>query len=370
MSSNKEEPNVREPEVRTARSAAYSPGVDARGAAANRSGLGLLLSVALLSVALSGGVQAGEAIQFSPAKGITGPDLENSTKKEKLTQLTRKRSLNVGDMMDVSGFAPLSTSPLDRKGEKKLKNAKTEKENWVLLNQGELQEKDDQRSEFGVRDYSGDGIEKEKTTGELWFAPKQDRSIKGLGSASAASRNQGTARPAPAPASGSEETSAELNLSKGKESDGSLAGPATKESDLRTTFGAADQPEASLKDLFNLNSRSASSSSAPGSDDRARRRDDLGVRVPDSGPSLGNPSVSGRGFGLGRDPASFSPGPVSGPGFSPEQSRLSPSILRPGGFDSFAPPSGFNSPFIGSGPNNQPKSDFAPGSTRPVFGGK
>jgi len=115
---------------------------------------------------------AGEPIQFAPGRSKVAPDLQNSLSQEKASVAVRGPklvNLHRPDMVERRDGVTRN-----RREEKKAKNADLEKKNWLILKQGELQEKDDEGTELGVRN---DSIEKERTVGEIWFSPdRSDRS--------------------------------------------------------------------------------------------------------------------------------------------------------------------------------------------------
>jgi hypothetical protein len=81
-----------------------------------------------------------------------------------------------GDKLSApSGFDVLTVpvkpgaTPLDPKEQKRRKLERLERENWMVVGKGELQEEEDQKSFLNVRDYSLEGLEKEDSTGNLMF---------------------------------------------------------------------------------------------------------------------------------------------------------------------------------------------------------
>jgi hypothetical protein len=255
-----------------------------------------------------------------------------------------------------------------KREEKKAKNADIEKKNWIILDHGELQQKDEEGSELGLRD---DSIEKERTVGEIWFTQSRD-GAKGAASSSRinSTRSMGGVRPP----SGSPRTAAADRPS--EEPPGPAAAAQSqqvtaslKDPDTRTPLTSADQKDGALKDLF--------PSSTPPSDGR---NDDLGSR-----PAAGTAQFgTSRSFGLGRDlsvpsqpSAGSSPlldttrrGPLSGPpvgdGFG-----LSSGARGLGAGSSFG--STFQAPLPSAGgSHNNPrdynqKLEIAPGSSRNTF---
>ena len=308
--------------------------------------------IAALAWALGGGAScglfAGEPIVFSKQKSVAAPEAETRGSKERLTELANKRTL---DATDVGASRPSSSGPRmvvpgrpDRKAEKKLKDAKTEKENWVLYNPGDLQEAEEKRTEFGV----GEGIEKEQTTAEIWFSPKRSRPGKTSKADTAGAREPAPNRPAH---DEEDDTSAAIIIGKAPkdtERAGAASGP--REGELRNALGPRTDANAGPNQPVGENSLGSSKSSAG--------RQDYGLRgtEPAGNAGSGNP-ILGQGFGNRES----GPAPSSPRLFGSDP--LGPSVARPGSPSPFGTSPGFKD-------NLPPRTDFAPGSTRPAFGGK
>jgi hypothetical protein len=62
-----------------------------------------------------------------------------------------------------------STTPLDPREQKRRKLERLERENWMMVDEGELQEEEREKDSLGMRDYSLDGFEKDDARGNLMF---------------------------------------------------------------------------------------------------------------------------------------------------------------------------------------------------------
>jgi len=298
-----------------------------------------------LGGAVSCGLFAGEPIVFSKQKSVAAPEADTRGTKERLTELANKQTL---DATDVGAGRPSSSAPRmfaparpDRKTEKKLKDAKTEKENWVLYNPGDLQEAEEKRTEFGV----GEGIEKEQTTAEIWFSPKRSRPGKTSKSDTAGAREPAPNRPAH-----DEEDDAPTAIIIGKAPKDTERAPAASGAELRNALAPRTDANAGPDQPAGETSLGSSRSSAG--------RQDFGLRAtePAGNAGSGNP-ILGQGFG-NREPGAAPPSPRL---FGSDP--LGPSVSRPGSPGPFGTSPGFKD-------NLPPRTDFAPGSTRPAFGGK
>ena len=65
-------------------------------------------------------------------------------------------------------FMP-STTPVDPKEQRRRKLERLERENWMVVDQGELQKEEEEKNFFNVRDYSLEGLEKDDDKGNLMF---------------------------------------------------------------------------------------------------------------------------------------------------------------------------------------------------------
>jgi len=310
--------------------------------------------IAALAWALGGGAScglfAGEPIVFSKQKSVAAPEAETRGSKERLTELANKQTL---DATDVGVGRPSSSGPRmfvpgrpDRKAEKKLKDAKTEKENWVLYNPGDLQEAEEKRTEFGV----GEGIEKEQTTAEIWFSPKRSRSGKTSKADTAGAREPAPNRPAH---DEEDDKSTAIIIGKApKDTERAAAASGPREVELRNALAPRTDANAGPNQAVGETSLDSSRSSS------SAGRQDFGLRgtEPAGNAGSGNP-ILGQGFG-NREPGAAPSGPRL---FGSDP--LGPSVSRPGSPSTFGTSPGFKD-------NLPPRTDFAPGSTRPAFGGK
>jgi hypothetical protein len=321
--------------------------------------------------------RAGEAIQFAPGPSqnqnkAAGVELKTPLSKEKTSSPVRQSGLANMNTVESPLASNPNPPPRSRRDEKKAMNADTEKKNWIILDRGELQKKDDEGTELGLRK---DSIEKDKTVGELWFSPSRDDRSKAPGT----SRFSGAAGAKPsagAPNARSqedrpvdEEASPAAKEAQGQKQEITATIKDTKDAETRSLTTVQDQKDGALKDLFH-------STPAPSE----ARRDELGSRA--NGAS-GNSPGSLKSFGLGRDTST----PLLAPPSLLEGSRRSSLISAPPageglssgargfggtGLGGAGSPLGssFQSPFgsssSGSGFNNQ-RPEFAPGSSRSTF---
>jgi hypothetical protein len=306
--------------------------------------------------------QAGEAIQFTPGKSKVATDLETSLSKERASGTLRRPGLGGAESVESALAASQRQGPQrTKREEKKAKNADIEKKNWIILDHGELQQKDEESSELGLR---SDSIEKERTVGEIWFTQSRD----GAKSAASSSRiNSTRSMGGVRPPSGSPRTAPEDRPS--EEPPGPAAAAQSQQVTASLKDPVADQKDGALKDLFR--------STAPPSDGR---NDELGSR-----PAAGSAqSGTSRGFGLGHDlsgpsqpAAGSSPlldttrrGPLFGPPVG-DGLGLSSGARGLGAGSSFG--STFQTPFPSSGGSHYNQRDYnqkleiAPGSSRNTF---
>jgi hypothetical protein len=309
---------------------------------------------------------AGEPIRFGGEKIKSTPDSQSIVPKDRFRPTDRIPAVTPFDAINSSG-ANLNTRRLDPKEEKRLKNAKLEKENWAVVNRGELQEQDDQETEFGIRDYSGDSLEKEeKGAGAIWFGSHQDRAGKStgqsrapVGSLRAASLNR-----TPAVPRADTEVSYEAATSSGFDAGARPGQGQGKEVSFQNLAPASDANNV-LKDLFNMGPAGTRVVNEP-----SRGRDDFGLRSITAQPEPGSPGLS-RGFGLGND-------------LGRPSAASSPSLIERPGNQSGAIGSGIGSSRLNSAfdsprydlnnaarssvsPLAPARNDYAPSSTRNLF---
>jgi hypothetical protein len=226
---------------------------------------------------MTAGLIAGEPIQFSNGKSRSEPPSQDRLSKEKLAPLERVTSVNPNDEVDSSRYLSRRRDP---KEEKRRKLDELERKNWMVVDKGELQAKEEEETSFGIRDYDADSLEKDKTATDIWFGPKEhnNKGTKGPNQARSLSRNSVQNRPPPPPPD-SEDKSSELNFGKltGKEAESQTGGP-TKELSLKAVMGP-DQTDTSSRELF------GPGSGGPGLfEERGRRREELGFRSVDTQP--------------------------------------------------------------------------------------
>jgi hypothetical protein len=310
-------------------------------------------------MALTGTLAAGEAIQFSSDKIKPAAAAQNPLTKDRLLPQGKFTGASPLDGASASVMRNDSRRRLDPKEEKRRENEKLEKENWMILDEGELQAQDEYDEVYGRNDFDSD---KKRTSGDIWFAPKQSETARG---GTQRARN-GVSR---APAQNRPQDSGSLDDDKdtsfnfarrlGREADAkSDRGQATDSSAKGTLAPAAT--DSALKDLFN-----SGNNSTRGYDDRGRGRSELGLRAFDAPSSRA--SSFGSSFGLGGGSAASAPA-MTESAFKPTASAP-PSLGRSGGAglsDSF-PLRG--NPGIGGVPpqQTQPQADSSPRSTRGSF---
>jgi hypothetical protein len=129
-------------------------------------------ATAILVVTLGGALSVfgGEAIQFSNPKGKLAPDSGSKISDTKLSDSKRLSVVNPFDSIGSEGQGRQSLRR-DPKEEKRLKNARLERENWAVLDEGELQAQDDEETSLGGRGFGGD--KDDPTKGDIWFGKKQ-----------------------------------------------------------------------------------------------------------------------------------------------------------------------------------------------------
>ena len=116
----------------------------------------LKLGVALLSlgILLPDSVLAGDKLNIGSAKIQTQPGQEDKVNDpltlEKLHQTNLRNGISIQPMNRGRSRGALT------KFEKRLRNERDERKNWALLAPGELQARDEQEYDFGVREYSVD----------------------------------------------------------------------------------------------------------------------------------------------------------------------------------------------------------------------
>jgi len=306
---------------------------------------------------------AGEPIRFGGEKTKSAPDAQSKVPQDRFLPTSRIPSTTPLDAFNSSG-ANMNLRRLSPKEEKQLKNKQLEEKNWAVVNRGELQEQDDQETEFGIRDYSGDSLEKEeKGAGAIWFGSNQERSGKSAGqirTQNGGLRTTGPNRPQPAPRA----VDNDVNVGAAKISSfDSEATPGQSQGKEVTFQNLAPGGDANnvLKELFN---NGPAGTRLP--DEPSRSRDSFGLRSINTQPGSGSPGL-GRGYGLNSASAVSLPSLIEGPRSQPGSlgNGLGPSRLSPN-FDS--PRYDLNSPSRSSvSPLAPPRNDNSVSSTRELF---
>lgn len=124
------------------------------------------LAFALL---LPGGLSAGEAMQFSNVKSRPDPN-----EKQKLPGELTKPGLDFGGRGPMDGVTPgrYESRRRDPRAERKAQNAEDEKQNWMVLDRGQLDAEDDDNAAFGIKEVD---LEKTKGKRDYFFAPPEDK---------------------------------------------------------------------------------------------------------------------------------------------------------------------------------------------------
>ena len=113
------------------------------------------------------GLSAGEAIVPSTSKNHAYPSLKPNLPAD------ASKGLNFGVGTPMDGVTPdTSLRRRDRRAERKAQNAEDEKKNWMVLDPGQLDEEDKEKSAFGVKEYD---LEKPKTKRDYFFDPPKDK---------------------------------------------------------------------------------------------------------------------------------------------------------------------------------------------------
>src|SRR5262245_51443922 len=92
---------------------------------------------------MTAGLIAGEPIQFSNGKSRPEPPSLDRLSKEKLAPLERVTSVNPNDEVDTSRYMSRRRDP---KEEKRRKLDELERKNWMVVDKGELQAKEDEET--------------------------------------------------------------------------------------------------------------------------------------------------------------------------------------------------------------------------------
>ena len=308
-------------------------------------------SAVVVALMIPAGVWAGEAIQFSTTKGHPDPNL-----KQKLQGESSKAGLKFGAPGPMEGVSPglYESRRRDPRAERKAQNAQDEKQNWMVLEPGQLDAEDDDKAAFGLKDY-----ELDKTMGkrDYFFAPPEDKGDRSGRPRQQLGRSPGKTRNAPEggpkeiprdPDQADKDSKAKGNQS--VEKDGRPVGDhVSKALDLKDLLApgkanslapAEDKTDKLWKDILGSGATSDSRAEAPRRDDGAVAD---GFRPSASGafrPQASTPSFGFRNDFSPRPAASSSPGPSGSPstGFTPPAPPLAPRAADPYGGGPSAPP--------------------------------
>lgn len=308
---------------------------------------GILVSAGWVVASLT----AGEAIQFSNAKARPEPGVQNKLAKEKLTTAERIPSANPFETVNAATSVRDDAKKPKTREEKRRALAKMEDENWALVEKGQLQAEEEEKTAFGVRDYDVETGGREKTTTDIWFSTRNNNNGRGSGTArgpGASARGSNPNRPRLAPES--DET--DVGKSGGKSTEQSILGPASSDRSLQS-FLTPEPVVGKLNETFG----------GPVGDQPSRG--DLGLRSIET-------SSGTRGMGLGGDILGFGhdlgakPGLSGSPLLMDSPRSQPPSLFPPPGGPS---PLGFGPsgrpPTLGDVPRAQQPSTFTPGSSDP-----
>jgi hypothetical protein len=210
-------------------------------------------AASLLWVCVLGGVlftasaRAGDPIQFSTEKGKQSPVQERKIDNDLFKGWKREPTPN-----PTFGLTPyLPPIRLDRKEEKRLKNARDERRNFLLLQPGELNKDDDPLS---GREYTDEGLEMEDQSSDYVFKPLIQRKSQDQRNANARQNP-----PPPPPSDDSVKVDGKKSLNLFGNSQGQPQGAHTvDELNLKNLINPAQIPtgnksEATLADFFRDN---------------------------------------------------------------------------------------------------------------------
>jgi hypothetical protein len=119
--------------------------------------------------------KAGDPIQFSPDKSKPAPTETRPVE----TDVFKSWNKGKAPASRLNSLTPFITPgrPLDSKEEKRLQNARDERKNWMLLEPGELQERDEQEeNEFAGNGLKLDDMEEEADGNYLFYNVTQQKS--------------------------------------------------------------------------------------------------------------------------------------------------------------------------------------------------
>ena len=135
--------------------------------------------LALLLALTPTGVQAGDPIDFSRGKAAT-PKTERGRLARELKPEGPEITSSLAGPEMVPPSASYSVRAASPKEAQRQKDAAMEKKNWMILDQGQLQEAREEEDTFGLG--SSDGLEKEKTEADYWWSSQRGEDRKSQGS--------------------------------------------------------------------------------------------------------------------------------------------------------------------------------------------
>ena len=320
---------------------------------------GILLVLLCATNWIGPALTAGEAIQFSnTVKSRPGPGDQNKLTKERLSMPDRVPASTAREGASAAESTRGDTRKLRTKDDKRRNLADLEKKNWMAVEPGQLQNEEDEKNAFDVREYDIETGGKEKTSADIWFTPKgrdDSRNADDSRARGTPSRTSSQNRPKPGREAGDPDSRLRIGKAEGQTTEQPFGVPSAKELQVHDPLA----PDIRLNETFG----------GGNSPSDQNRRGDLGLRTSQT-PSLG----------FGRDASAK---PASSLWDNPKSQPSVSSGSSPGGFgfsgnrnDSFgaAPltrPSGFG----GDSPlQTQPRINSTLGSsrdntpTRPSFG--
>ncbi len=334
----------------------------------------LLALAAFCSSAVS--LRAGDAIVFSNEKGKTTPGKEYKSGGGLFDSWQKAPPISPFNDLIPSMLPPIRN--LDPKTARRLRNAEDEKRNWMILDPGELQDKDDQNNLFGVHDENLDGLD-EKHTG-------RDYTFYGLAEPKSAGRSSRSGSQSRTPGRPNSEQQANQRAVEAGKLELERRDAATKrertpplgahtagELNLRSLFeptkseamaGSAEKSDFSLRDLLSNNSQPARSQEQERN--MQKFKDFLNTSSPaDSGPGL-QPNLPAQSFNSSfPKPLEFTPA-RSGPNpFNPGSRSLTPGLSD--NFPKAPMLPGFSQPPASSARSAEPRAwaqPYTPESTR------
>jgi hypothetical protein len=131
-------------------------------------------SALLLSLTV---VHAGDPIQFSNGKAKPAPNETRPGDKDVFKSLNKSKAAPASPLNSITPFITQGR-PTDSKEERRLKNIREEKKNWMLLEPGELQQREeDEERQFGGRSVAIDDNDTERGN-YLFYGVGQQKSEK------------------------------------------------------------------------------------------------------------------------------------------------------------------------------------------------